>query len=58
MSARVLIPIADGFEEIETVTVVDMLRRAEVKLKKMVKISTKYTSTKPFKHYRLYDDRD
>jgi 4-methyl-5(b-hydroxyethyl)-thiazole monophosphate biosynthesis len=29
---RVLVPLADGFEEIETVTVVDVLRRAGVEV--------------------------
>ena len=27
---KVLIPLAEGFEEIETVTVIDILRRAEI----------------------------
>jgi len=30
MTTRVLIPIADGFEEIEAVTLIDVLRRAEL----------------------------
>lgn len=29
MTHRILVPIADGFEEIEAVTIVDVLRRAE-----------------------------
>ena len=30
MTTRVLVPLAEGFEEIETVTIVDVLRRAEL----------------------------
>ena len=29
---RVLVPVADGYEEIETVNIVDILRRAEVEV--------------------------
>ena len=30
MTTRILVPLAEGFEEIETVTIVDVLRRAEL----------------------------
>ena len=30
MSCRIVVPLAEGFEEIETVTIVDVLRRAEL----------------------------
>lgn len=32
MSDRIVVPLADGFEEIEAVTIVDVLRRAEVEV--------------------------
>lgn len=32
MPTRVLVPLAEGFEEIETVTIVDVLRRAELEV--------------------------
>lgn len=32
MTTRVLVPLAEGFEEIETVTIVDVLRRAELEV--------------------------
>lgn len=32
MTKRVLLPVADGFEEIETVTMIDVLRRAGVEV--------------------------
>jgi len=32
MTIKVLVPLAEGFEEIETVTIVDVLRRAEIEV--------------------------
>jgi 4-methyl-5(b-hydroxyethyl)-thiazole monophosphate biosynthesis len=32
MASRVLVPLAEGFEEIEAVTIVDVLRRADVEV--------------------------